>query len=841
MLIPITIGVIAGLRGFIIPGPTPPPVVFRSGTVSLPVSSGLCFGISGINSPDNGVYTYSANLSALFPVGQVPVIFSGDAGMPYPFYRLNNPLGQTFLTFDRTTTEILTTFTLQTDFRMIFNYGADGLWINCLNTQSHGNTGFMSASALWGLDYARGEQGVRGALSVYIPDDYNDSTMRFHYRQSLTSDNVDIGSWTPFDPSEGNANRLITRYAFNGTTLNTDVTAIRDCNIPGLSTVFTTSFTTTDPTIAAFNPRVGYGGITGGIDGYKDVGNIVFTSPEFTPTSLSGLFLWNDAADTSTLGFVSGSTTRLSAWIDKSGFSRNFIQDGVTYTTGNSYPRYLTANQSQSNRACIAISAAAQYFDANALFFVNNKSTDFNAVSSTYTLFVVTKNNSGTNGIKILSKAGNTTPRRLLDTSVGYNGVNVAAIGQGGDPDNVSFSVTSPTNLNAYTFRWNSTTSFDGGQNSRRIPGTIAGTPVFGTNSNPLSLGVAIGFNTSGGINYHAESTFNAEICEIILYNRTLTDGEVAIVNTYLISKWSIPREINYLAIAGGGSGGVYSGGGAGGVVYSSHLAAPGVYNITVGEGGPSTFTGSSALNIDGNGRNSSIIGTGLTAIAIGGGAGATVYTANSGGQFFSGGWTILRGASGGSGGGSGGNSNGAGVISIQGGQGVPGQGFKGGDGASVSCTPSGPGGGAGGPGVNNFNSLANNPGGIGIINPIAGSTIGQLSGSSYWIAGGGAGASNACSTTIPPASGGMGGGGRSQGAGALQNSAPTSGTPNTGGGGGGGWSLASGAGGSGAVVISYISPIQYATGGTVTSFTSGSNTFWIHTFTTNGTFTIQQ
>jgi hypothetical protein len=47
-----------------------------------------------------------------------------------------------------------------------------------------------------------------------------------------------------------------------------------------------------------------------------------------------------------------------------------------------------------------------------------------------------------------------------------------------------------------------------------------------------------------------------------------------------------------------------------------------------------------------------------------------------------------------------------------------------------------------------------------------------------------------------------------------------------------------SGAGGSGVVIISYASPTQIGTGGTVTSYTSGGTTYWVHTFTSSGTFT---
>ncbi len=269
------------------------------------------------------------------------------------------------------------------------------------------------------------------------------------------------------------------------------------------------------------------------------IGTRTQTNPSVvvTPSQLSSLFLWIDAADYSTLGFRSGSTTQLTAWNDKSGFNRNFIQDGVTYTTGNSYPRYLTSAQSRSKLNCIALSSVSQYNDANALFFVNNKSTDFNAVSSTYTFFAVAKNNSAINGIAVISKSGNTTLRRMLDLKIDYGTLSASA-GQGNDADGGVFSTTSPLSTNVYAYRWNSPTSFDGFQNGIKMSSSTRGTPIFGVNTNPISLGLSIGF--TGGINYHAESTFNAEICEVILYNRTLSDPEVNQINQYLLSKYSL-------------------------------------------------------------------------------------------------------------------------------------------------------------------------------------------------------------------------------------------------------------------------------------------------------------
>jgi hypothetical protein len=39
-------------------------------------------------------------------------------------------------------------------------------------------------------------------------------------------------------------------------------------------------------------------------------------------------------------------------------------------------------------------------------------------------------------------------------------------------------------------------------------------------------------------------------------------------------------------------------------------------------------------------------------------------------------------------------------------------------------------------------------------------------------------------------------------------------------------------------VIISYASPTQRGTGGTVTSYIQSGTLFWVHTFTSSGTYT---
>jgi hypothetical protein len=148
-------------------------------------------------------------------------------------------------------------------------------------------------------------------------------------------------------------------------------------------------------------------------------------------------------------------------------------------------------------------------------------------------------------------------------------------------------------------------------------------------------------------------------------------------------------------------------------------------------------------------------------------------------------------GSSGGSGGGGGGNDFG--------GAGTAGQGNNGGDGNGASQGGGGGGFGTAGSGIS---------AGIGFRNLISGSSVTYASGGVGGYTGGPNGSAGAANT-------GNGGGGGPSGIGAV-----------------------GGNGGSGVVIISYVNPTQRATGGTVTSYTSNSLTYWVHTFTTSGTFT---
>ena len=244
---------------------------------------------------------------------------------------------------------------------------------------------------------------------------------------------------------------------------------------------------------------------------------------------------------------------------------------------------------------------------------------------------------------------------------------------------------------------------------------------------------------------------------------------------------------VETIVVAGGGGGGS-GGGGAGGIVYDAVKAVTAKnYDITIGAGGTAGWDAGNG----GQGEDS--VFDNIT--SLGGGAGMRDNN---------------NGSAGGSGaGGSATSINvGAGGASTQTASGGDtGYGNAGGSSSNSSPYPSSGGGGAGAAGGNGSGSVCGS-GGIGIVNPISGSTTGESSGGSYYLGGGGGGGRSGATQ----GTGGTGGGGNGSG-----STTGEAGTANTGGGGGGSYgSSGTGVGGSGVVII------KFATSGNTYSTSAG-------------------
>ena len=353
------------------------------------------------------------------------------------------------------------------------------------------------------------------------------------------------------------------------------------------------------------------------------------------------------------------------------------------------------------------------------------------------------------------------------------------SLGTFAEQESISVTVAATDEENTLTYSLASGSSLPSGITLNSSTGVISGTlPSISSNTTySFTISATDGVNTS--ISRAFSITSNAAPAPT---GGTITTSGSYRIHTFTSSGTftiSEPVVVQYLVVAGGGSGGFGApagneagGGGAGG--YRSSVTGEmsgrgssaeaalsltsGNYTVTVGGGGPGVSSGRN------NGNNSSF----HTITSTGGGAGGANNSGNSGGS-------------------GGGGSHSA----TSGGAGTSGQGYDGGT-PPVSSS-SGGGGGAGSAGANGRNSGAGNiaaVGGTGVQSSITGTAT-------YYAGGGGGGNPGTANY------GGNGGGGNGQG---TQGSL-TNGTDNTGGGGGGiiaSSGTAGGSGGSGVVIIRY-------------------------------------
>jgi len=229
--------------------------------------------------------------------------------------------------------------------------------------------------------------------------------------------------------------------------------------------------------------------------------------------------------------------------------------------------------------------------------------------------------------------------------------------------------------------------------------------------------------------------------------------------------------EVLVVGGGGGGGGGTYEsgGGGAGGLIYNASFGVTtSPISVTVGAGG------AGGVNTAKGGDGSNSVFSTITSTGGGGGANySTEGPANNGGS------------------GGGGSPN-----THEPGTGISGQGYGGGGYTTLANYGAGGGGGAGAVGGTGNTTNGGN-GGVGLEYSQFASVGGSPAG---WFAGGGGGSIYSSGT---PGAGGQGGGG----AGSLGNA--TSGTANTGGGGGGAErnGTTGGSGGSGIVIVRYLTP----------------------------------
>jgi len=227
------------------------------------------------------------------------------------------------------------------------------------------------------------------------------------------------------------------------------------------------------------------------------------TNVGFWPTAVSGLRLWLDASDASTITIATG----VSQWNDKSGNGNN-----ATQATGSAQPTVQTAAQNGLNTIRFTSSASQRFSLANSI-----------SVASGYTLFGILRRGgpSGTNRVETLgsSTVTNAYALEFYTDSKLYSSLNNYF---------VTSTVQSSTAYNlAVAYIYGSAT-----------PGAIRFNRVDVTAANTSPAPTATSFDLVGfGDNSYA----NGEIGEILLYNTVLPLATIQAIENYLKAKWGTP------------------------------------------------------------------------------------------------------------------------------------------------------------------------------------------------------------------------------------------------------------------------------------------------------------
>ena len=432
------------------------------------------------------------------------------------------------------------------------------------------------------------------------------------------------------------------------------------------------------------------------------------------------------------------------------------------------------------------------------------------------------------------------------------------ALTSGVGPSNNSESFTIGARGNSASYKFVGKIDQVAAFNAARTASQIASDMNSHLASNTTSLNYYYDFNEgSGSLLYNLDASATSATDLTITSGATFFDVKetdtvtqsgytlIKFPRTYItnLGGWKSPgSRISYtsLVVAGGGAGGARvstsagGGGGAGGMVESAARIADTntVFGIRVGQGGFGSRTGTMTTIATGANGQNSIIQWGPSAspslvTANGGGGGAGGYGSPPSDSSY-------NGSSGGSGGGaSGSNTAGyAGGTSTQTSSGID-LGYGNIGGSNPGCSgyrSAGGGGGAGGVGETPAVCTKSGNGGAGRTSTITG----------LLYAGGGGGGSSAENVSVTAGTGGSGGGaagGSGNRVGLTSEYLGNAGTSGTGGGGGGvGVSsgvIRGGAGGSGVVVIKFLtSPIPVYTSPVSDTTTAGLT----YTFTVGGT-----
>ena len=266
----------------------------------------------------------------------------------------------------------------------------------------------------------------------------------------------------------------------------------------------------------AYNPYYAYG----------PYNNTPFRyGPFISPSNISGLNLWLDAADYSTLNIIGGEVI---SWNDKSGFSNNFSNNF------SNIPPYYNSNL-LNGLPTISFSR----FSSNSFSALDNSNFTFTGTISLTYFFVAQRNSNDTNFQRFFSAYG--TDGNDNDT-VGVFDVNTS-IDNGSivfERNSVNISVAYDSTSQPFIGTLvindinNNDTIFI---NSNLLIGGVNGYELSNLNLTFIRFGAAVQTNAS---NDNGHEALQGNMSELLLYNRALNSNEIPQVQNYLANKWNI-------------------------------------------------------------------------------------------------------------------------------------------------------------------------------------------------------------------------------------------------------------------------------------------------------------
>jgi hypothetical protein len=233
------------------------------------------------------------------------------------------------------------------------------------------------------------------------------------------------------------------------------------------------------------------------------------------PLWQSGLALWLDAADSSTVSFSSGSN--IASWNDKSGNGRNAIQ----FNTG-------FANYDSANKRTVITPTGQLYAPVPA--------GTFSAGVTGFVVFQKYGANSAT-ADALISRTSGSYPAPFDMYQTGSSTARLVGTGPTTNYRQYTTSFDSffqSTTMTLYNFSVASSLTWTESRNGnfQTVTGTIAnaGTPVYGDTATSIQIGTRD----------DKYPTANVYIYEIILFNGTFTTSQRQGVESYLANKWGL-------------------------------------------------------------------------------------------------------------------------------------------------------------------------------------------------------------------------------------------------------------------------------------------------------------